>query len=208
MPSPEPSDVRRVYAWQAPRYDRRWKGYLEASLSPTLGALVLPPSARALDVGCGTGVLLERIRERGVEGWGVDLSPEMLGVAAERLGGGARLVRADAGALPFPDACFDAVASSSALHHWPDPTRTVAEMLRVLRPGGQMVLTDWDAAHLATRLRSAVLRWFDPSHHRSYTEREARGMMERVGLTGVRGHRHRHGLGWGFFTVQGHRPRA
>lgn len=210
MPLPEPSGVRRVYARQAPDYDRRWERYLEASLGPTLDALALPLDGRVLDVGCGTGLLLERIGETEprIERWGVDLSPDMLAVAAERLAGRARLVRADAGALPFAGERFDAVVSSSALHHWPDPRRVIDEMIRVLRPDGQLVLTDWDAAHPLTRARSLLLRWTDPSHHRSYTEPEARAMLASAGLGGARGHRYHHGLGWGFFTVQGRRPRA
>ncbi|HRU04789.1 MAG TPA: methyltransferase domain-containing protein [Candidatus Brocadiia bacterium] len=93
-----------------------------------------------LDVGCGTGRLLEAVGGRGV---GVDLSAGMLGVMA-RHGRGAA-ARASAAALPFADETFDAVWSVAVLHHLAGPERVaaaVAEMWRVARPGGAVVI--WD----------------------------------------------------------------
>ena len=99
---------------------------------------------RGLDVGCGTGVLAERLGEHGFEMSGVDPSAGMLSVLGERapsvhgvLGSGTE--------LPFEDASFDLVLTVATLHHIADldaVRRTLGEMLRVCRPGGRIVV--WD----------------------------------------------------------------
>lgn len=143
--------VRHEYAALAGRYDRRWAAYIAATGQATLGPLALDPGTRLLDVGCGTGVMLERALARwpGVRAAGVDLSPEMLVRARERLGRRVWLARGDAGALPFAPGSFDVAVSNSSLHFWPDPERGLREIARVLRPGGRLVVTDW-AADFAT----------------------------------------------------------
>lgn len=195
--------VRTVYAGQAPRYDERWADYLESTLRPTLDAMELPPAGRVVDVGCGTGLLLEMLlaRHPGAHASGVDLSPEMLSRARSRLGGRAKLLLGDAAALPLASSRFDAVVSSSALHHWPRPERALGEIARVLRPGGQLVVTDWSDDHLPTRLLSGLLRWTDPSHHRTYSVRELRGMLQRAGFRAIEDRRYRLGWRWGFMTL-------
>jgi SAM-dependent methyltransferase len=95
------------------------------------------PLADALDVGCGTGLstrALTRIARRVV---GIDLSAEMIAQAAQRAGV-AYLVGA-AEALPVPDASFDLLTIASAFH-WMDRDRALAEVRRVLRPGGDFVV--------------------------------------------------------------------
>jgi ubiquinone/menaquinone biosynthesis C-methylase UbiE len=194
--------VRRVYAASAERYDRRWRDYLRATIPPTVAALG-SGLVSVLDVGCGTGVLLEEIlaREPGIRAAGVDISPEMLNEARARLGGRAELVRSDAARLPFGDRSFSAAATSSVLHHWPEPRRVLAEIARVLEPGGRLALTDWRADHLFTRLRDLKLRRTDPSHHRVYTTRESCDMLESAGFRIRSTSRYRLGWSWGFVTI-------
>ncbi|HEU4751954.1 MAG TPA: methyltransferase domain-containing protein, partial [Armatimonadota bacterium] len=78
--------MRRRYAREASRYDRRWREYLRRSLDATLRELSVAPGERVLDVGCGTGALLEEVRAGwpGGAGVGVDLSMEMLAIARRR----------------------------------------------------------------------------------------------------------------------------
>lgn len=202
--------VRGVYARAAAEYDRRWRRYLEATLPPTLRAADLPPAARVLDVGCGTGALLAMIaaRDASVTAHGVDLTPAMLEVARDRLGARAALVAADAGALPFRSSAYDVVLTASALRHWPRPVHVLAEILRVLRPGGRLVLTDWSADHLVTRLRSAYSRRADPSHVHTHSAGEVREMLDRAGFEEIRGSGYSAGLFWGFLTFTARAPRG
>ncbi|MGE5508914.1 MAG: class I SAM-dependent methyltransferase [Chitinophagales bacterium] len=73
---------------------------------------------------------------------GLDLSPEMIRLAADRLGAKTDLKVGDSEDLPWPDGTFDAVTCSSSYHHYPQPQKALSEMRRVLKPGGQLVLAD------------------------------------------------------------------
>ena len=89
---------------------------------------------RTLDVGCGTGRNLPFLPPGSV---GLDPSAEVLG-RARRRAPGARLVQGSAEALPFRDESFDTVVSGLVLCSVPDPARALAEVRRVLRPGGSL----------------------------------------------------------------------
>ncbi|GAA2000959.1 class I SAM-dependent methyltransferase [Catenulispora subtropica] len=96
---------------------------------------------RILDAGCGAGPLLEALRERGAIVSGFDASAKMLELAARRLGDGVPLVRADlAGPLPYPDDAFDDVVACLVLHYLEDWRAPLAELRRVLVPGGRLIV--------------------------------------------------------------------
>ncbi|MFT3888403.1 MAG: class I SAM-dependent methyltransferase [Arachnia sp.] len=97
---------------------------------------------RILDAGCGSGALSVALRERGAEVAGFDASAAMLDVARSRLGADADLRVADLGdPLPYADAAFDDVAASLVLHYLRDWSAPLAELRRVLTPGGRLVLS-------------------------------------------------------------------
>jgi SAM-dependent methyltransferase len=102
------------------------------------------PRGTALDVGCGTGALADRLAAAGYELTGADPSAGMLAVLRERTSR-VEAVEASGTALPFPDGRFDVVLCVATLHHVADPgdvRRTLAEMVRVARPGGRVLV--WD----------------------------------------------------------------
>jgi ubiquinone/menaquinone biosynthesis C-methylase UbiE len=92
---------------------------------------------RVLEAGCGTGLVLERLRGFAGEAVGVDLSRGMLERARERA---LPVAQADIGRLPFPDASFDVVCSFKVLAHVAAIEEAVRELMRVTRPGGHLVL--------------------------------------------------------------------
>jgi SAM-dependent methyltransferase len=100
----------------------------------------LPRTGRAIEIGCGSARLLSRVRKAtGIAAVGLDPSPQALALArrtAEALGAPMEVLRGDARALPFADASFDLVLSGGLLEHFEDPRPVLAEMVRVLRPGG------------------------------------------------------------------------
>lgn len=147
----ETDALREMYAAVADRYDllnnilsfnqaHGWRRFAAARTG-------LGPGGRALDVGCGTGRLtLELARRVGPDGAvvGVDFCPAMLERAREYVrrsphGGSVRFVTGDADALPFADAGFDCAVMGFALRAVPDPERALAEMVRVVKPGGRVV---------------------------------------------------------------------
>lgn len=195
--------LREEYAREAGRYDRRWSAYVEGTTRETLRRLRVAENDRVLDVGCGSGVLLDRLA-RTVPGAGlagVDLSGAMLDVARRRLGPGVELCRAAAEALPCADASFDTVVSVSVFHFIRRPEAALREMRRVLAPGGRLVLTDWCADYLACRLLDAWLRRVDAGHYRTYDAASLRSLLARTGWAVARMERYRVGWFWGLMTV-------
>ncbi len=129
---------RDYYDAFAQRYDeRRGRGYHKliddqaAELVRRVGA-----GREVLEVGCGTGLILERVQRFAARARGVDLSPGMLARARAR---GLSVDEADAAALPFADAAFDVACSFKVLSHVADPGACLREMARVVRPGGYLV---------------------------------------------------------------------
>jgi SAM-dependent methyltransferase len=97
---------------------------------------------RVLDAGCGSSPLSAALRDRGAIVTGIDSSAGMLQLARRRLGDDARLQQADLkSALPFPDDGFDDVMASLVLHYLEDWTAPLAELRRVLTPGGRLIMS-------------------------------------------------------------------
>lgn len=135
------------YDVEAARYDATRGGVPRAGSAARAVLALIPDRARTLlDVGCGTGLVTERMVRPGLRVVGVDAAPGMARVAAGRLG--PALVVGDCHRLPFADASLDAVSAVWLLHLLPDAPVVVAECARVLRPGGTFVTTvDKDAGH-------------------------------------------------------------
>jgi SAM-dependent methyltransferase len=126
------------------RYVGRWSRLVAREL---LAWLDVPPGARWLDVGCGSGALTETVlalaEPASIEG--VDTSEAFVAHAASRVADGrASFAVADAQDLDRGDAAYDVVASSLVLNFLPDQARGVAEMRRVVRPGGVVAGYVWD----------------------------------------------------------------
>jgi len=97
---------------------------------------------RILDAGCGSGALFAALRNRGAIVTGFDKSTGMLELARRRLGDGADLQVADLSCpLPFPDGAFDDVTASLVLHYLEDWGPALAELRRVLTPGGRLIVS-------------------------------------------------------------------
>ena len=137
----EPRDVS--FAKMASSYDEGAAGRASRRFYALVAAAItLPPGARVLDVGCGTGTLLDKLaRTQDIDCCGVDAEPQMVAVAASRHSGMDFQV-ASATDLPFGDATFDAVIACMAYHHFADKTGFAVESARVLRPQGVLYICD------------------------------------------------------------------
>jgi ubiquinone/menaquinone biosynthesis C-methylase UbiE len=115
--------------------------------------LELPPQARLLEIGGGSGRLWAENADRLPAGWRItltDLSPGMLAEARANLQTLSRFAceQADAQALPFADARFDAVLANHMLYHIPDKPKAFAEVRRVLKPGGRLYAATNGSGHM------------------------------------------------------------
>ncbi len=146
---------------------------VDAALMEILGRA---PVGDLLDIGTGTGHVLELVGGRAETGIGIDRSIDMLKFARANIWrAGLRNCQvrlADMLRLPFPAACFDTVTLRMVLHHAESPASAIAEAARVLRPGGRLIVIDF-AAHDRAELRDAhAHRWlgFDDAQIAQYVE--------------------------------------
>ncbi|MET0279627.1 MAG: class I SAM-dependent methyltransferase [Steroidobacteraceae bacterium] len=179
------------------QFDAQAGAYLHSAVhaaGPDLAHAVLTvaasvaPQATALDVGCGAGHLTFALAAVVAQVTAVDPSPGMLGtVAAAAAARGLPNVRtrqASAAALPFDDGEYAVTASRYSAHHWPDVPAALAEMRRVLRPDGHLLMVDilgGSTPLLDTHLQAAELLR-DPSHVRDYTCSEWRALINTAGF--------------------------
>lgn len=198
-----PDSVRAEYARLSHQYDRRWSFYVSESINETLRRMSIQPNDRVLDIGCGTGALLQALHQRysRIELTGIDTSAEMLALAAAKLGCGARLCLASAQQLPVRDDAFDVVISTSALHYFREPARALAEMGRVARPEGLVVITDWCRDFRTCQLLDLFLRKLNSAHHRTYMLAQCAAMLQEAGLQPKLLQRYKINWLWGLMTV-------
>lgn len=128
-----------IWNWESPSGRRRAER--RAELFIDRGGL--GPGRRALELGCGTGVFLEKTARSGATILGLDLSEDLLAKARTRLSGFSNLEldQGNAERMPYPNADFDTVYGSSVLHHL-NLDAALAEIHRVLKPGGRTVFAE------------------------------------------------------------------
>ncbi|WP_461058479.1 class I SAM-dependent methyltransferase [Streptomyces pseudoechinosporeus] len=145
MPEPRSNErLRRYWDKHARSYDRQMRFFDRSLFGESRTWVCSQATGDVLEVAIGTGLNLP-LYPPGVRLTGIEWSPQMLAIArrrADELGRSADLREGDAQALPFPDAAFDTVVCTLSLCAIPDDQRAVAEMSRVLKPGGRLLLLD------------------------------------------------------------------
>jgi ubiquinone/menaquinone biosynthesis C-methylase UbiE len=143
---------------------------------------------RALDVGTGAGALAFALAPLVREVVGLDPVPELLELARERALSNTEFVEGDGTALPFPDGAFDLAGTHRTLHHVGQPELVVAELARVTRGGGHVLVVDQlapdDPGAAAALHEFETVR--DPSHARLLTDGELRALFAANGLSLLR----------------------
>jgi ubiquinone/menaquinone biosynthesis C-methylase UbiE len=191
------------YAKAAQHYDAKWAFYVEATTRETLRRMPMTPTTRVLDVGCGTGELLRRLRAKYPRAVlaGLDPVPEMLAVAKDKLSGVEDLRVGYADSLPWAAASFDVVVSCNMFHYITHPVEALREMARVIRPGGALVLTDWCDDYLACRLCNLYLRLTNRAFYKTYREGECRALLAQARVGTVSLERYKISWLWGLMTA-------
>ncbi|HYM80236.1 MAG TPA: class I SAM-dependent methyltransferase [Candidatus Limnocylindria bacterium] len=163
-------DVHALDAFKAAQR-QGWAHFapLEAFTTPPAARLVRFAGVRSgqhvLDVGCGTGVVAVTAALQGAKTTGLDLTPELLDRARENARTGSLDIdwhEGDAEQLPFADREFDVVLSQFGHMFAPQPDVTIAEMLRVLKPGGTIAFSTWPPELFTGRVFALVGRYMPP----------------------------------------------
>jgi SAM-dependent methyltransferase len=138
-------------------YDAAFGAVARQTVEAMLDAARVTNGRRVLDVCCGPGMLADGASKRGADATGLDFSVQAIELAS-RLAPKARFQQGNAQSIPFPNASFDSVLCGYGVMHLPDPEAVLREMLRVLRPGGRVTLSVWDAAGVGFTLVYEAIR--------------------------------------------------
>ena len=132
--------------WEAvsDRYEEHFARLTRQSASVLLNAAKVTQGVRVLDACCGPGMLAAEAARRGAKAVGIDFSEAFLEIARTRVSR-VPFQRGDAQALDFDDESFDAVVCGFGVIHLPEPGRALSEFQRVVRRGGRVALSTWEA---------------------------------------------------------------
>ena len=168
---------------------------LAANTTPAAAMLVafaeVKPGQQVLDVACGTGVVAVTAAQVGAKVSGLDLSPVLLADAkrnAELIEAPIDFREGDCEALPYADASFDVVLSQFGHIFAPRPAVAIAEMLRVLRPGGRIAFSTWPPELLIGRMFDLLCEYLPPPPGvpKSSEWGDVQVVRQRLGTTAVR----------------------
>lgn len=157
-----------------------------ARFAAVMKVLAPAPGERILELGCGSGYYTRALAAVGADVTATDLAENYLEQArafvGDELGRRVRFRCEDAQRLSSPDGCFDKVLMTEVLEHLPEPERGLAEAVRVLRPGGLLVVSTpsrCSPLNLAYALKRRVRGYDFNEHLREFTAREFRALLER-----------------------------
>jgi ubiquinone/menaquinone biosynthesis C-methylase UbiE len=142
------------------RFATRLQRRLRTRIAAEVAELRLPDGAHVLDVGTGPGRLPVEIARRNPHVWvtGLDVSPRMVEAAKAAIEPGQQVIAevGDVAKLPYRDGSVDLVVSTLSQHHWPDRAAAIAELARVLAPGGRIWIYDLRRALRTAQVAAAV----------------------------------------------------
>jgi ubiquinone/menaquinone biosynthesis C-methylase UbiE len=182
---------KRFWSRIATRYD----AWVDGSFSGQYAAFkscvlrLIEADDKVLEVGTGTGSIALAIGETGPEVMGIDISPEMVAVAMDKLkaaaGANVRFQVSDAYSLPFEDGTFDKVVAVNALQTMKEPQRAVSESLRVLKDGGEAICITYcfgtSGAWEIIKLARWVVRYGLPKYWRNFKCEQVRELFAQAG---------------------------
>jgi len=188
-------DLKRSVEKQFAAVAANYAAHPVMASGPELGRMVelgvRSGAERVLDLGCGAGHTALAFAPRVAGVVAVDLAEAMLAegrrLASERGTLNVEFRLGDVEQLALPDSSFDVVTSRFSAHHYPSPERALAEVVRVLRPGGSFLLVDSVApeAHGCDTFLNAIEVIRDPSHVRDHRVSEWQAMFTAAGLSPV-----------------------
>ncbi len=183
------NNKKELFDRWANSYDWTFPSFIYQAIHKRLLTKVeLSPKANILDLGCGTGRLLDRLANQfpEISGTGLDLSPQMLRLARQNNRHRPRLIYLEGNAenLPFAEGQFDAVFNTISFLHYPQPDQVLKEVARVLSPGGKFYLVDITFNNSS----GCEITPHSPTGIRFYSQKQRAEMGNNAGLTCLEHH--------------------
>jgi SAM-dependent methyltransferase len=170
-------ELRRRYAEQYQLVDRQYLKILQPLVSAARPSI--------LDVGCFTGDLLSLLAAHGWDVYGLELQPEAVRIARERLPG--RVYQADVHGKDFPELQFDVVSMLGLIEHVVDPVQMIRRGAELVRPGGVLLVQTPDSGSILARVMGRLWPMYEPVEHiHVFTRRALTTVFSQVGLTDVK----------------------
>jgi ubiquinone/menaquinone biosynthesis C-methylase UbiE len=165
----------------APQWDVMRTGFFSTAVRErALAAAGVSAGQVAADIGAGSGFVTEALLDAGLKVIAVDQSPAMLDVMQHKFAGRALICRlGDAAALPLDDASVDYVFANMFLHHVENPLAAIREMVRLIKPGGKLVITDLDSHPFEFLREEQHDRWL------GFARSDVKIWFEQAGLSAV-----------------------
>lgn len=184
MDNSEKRSIEQFNTWSKD-YDQKrfWPFYF--SNAAVLQTVNPQESSSILDVGCGTGILLQQMAQlnKGLNLCGLDISPKMVEVTRAKLGTLAKVQQGSANNFPYADNMFDYVTCATSFHHYPNPDNSLREMFRVLKSGGKLVVLDPFTNGRPRKVICAILDTvFDEKGTKLFAKEQMYDMFNQVGF--------------------------
>lgn len=183
MPNDHVDQIREQFTRQARAYTDTAQAKDDAAHAKLAELVGLRGNDRVLDVACGPGFVTRAFARRCAEAVGIDATDALLDIArrnaAEAGVTNVRFESGDAMQLPYADGEFDVALCRAAFHHFPNPGRVLAEMRRVVRAGGRVMVADIVTSPNAAfaRAHNAIERLCDPTHVRALPADQLRALF-------------------------------
>ena len=198
--------IQRQYDKIANIYDVRWRNYIINTLTFLYNWDKIKPQAIILDVACGTGeferLLLEKNPTQKIIG--IDISEKMLDLARKKHDAfsSVEFKQASVNSLPFESNYFDVVVCANSFHFFDKPQLALAEMKRVVKPHGKVIILDWNKDYFVCRICDWLLQIFDPVHQQCYTQAELNQLLVSAKFKLDNTTKFRLGVIWGMMVVR------
>lgn len=187
----EKNSINQFTQW-ADNYDNPFTSITFRQTNSHIVKLLNPkPNSSLLDVGCGSGILIEKLLSlnKNLKLYGLDITPKMVDVAKKKFRNdpNVEITLGSAIKMPHKDNLFDYVTCASSFHHHPDPFHSVKEMVRVLKPGGKLLILDMCIEGF---LRKLFFKIENVYHNEGkvfrLTNKEMYDLYKKVGLTQIK----------------------